>query len=56
MIYRSIITVQSAAAIAFEQTTHAHQLSVAATGNASITSSDGSVVVTLDSVFPIAGP
>jgi len=50
VIYQSIITVQSAAAIAFADTTHAHQLSVAATGNASITSSDGSVVLTLDSL------
>jgi hypothetical protein len=48
VIYQSIITVQSAASIAFEQTTHAHQLSVAATGNASITSSDGSTTLTLD--------
>jgi hypothetical protein len=50
VIYQSIITVQSAASIAFDQTTHAHMLSVAATGNASIASTSGNTVLTLDSL------
>jgi hypothetical protein len=52
--FQSIITVQSAASIAFSNSTYANTLSVASTGKASITNAAGGVVVKVDN-FSNAG-
>ena len=48
--YESIVTVQSNASIDFANSTKAYMLSVASSGKASITSSTGNVVVTVDNL------
>jgi hypothetical protein len=48
--YQSKITVQNSASIAFSNSTHAYELSVASGGNASITSPNGGVIVEVDNL------
>ncbi len=50
VVYNSIINVGSSASIAFADSTHAHELSVASGGTASITSPSGGVVLEVDSL------
>jgi hypothetical protein len=50
VVYNSIINVQSHSAIAFSDSTHAHELNVSANGTASITSPNGGVVLEVDSL------